>query len=82
VLPEDSEHFRHIGIYAYRAGFLQQYTRWPSCALERMESLEQLRAIWNGHRIHVAEAVEVPMAGVDTEKDLQVVRACLTNPAD
>lgn len=78
VLPEDSEHFRHIGIYAYRSGFLQQYTRWPACALEKMESLEQLRAIWNGHRIHVAEAVEVPLAGVDTDKDLAMVRAHLS----
>lgn len=77
VLPAGAEHYRHIGIYAYRVGFLQQYTLWPSCALERMESLEQLRAIWNGHRIHVAVAAEVPMAGVDTEKDLQIVRACL-----
>ncbi|MDT8384161.1 MAG: 3-deoxy-manno-octulosonate cytidylyltransferase [Gammaproteobacteria bacterium] len=78
VLPEDSEHFRHIGIYAYRSGFLQQYTRWPACALEKMESLEQLRALWNGHRIHVAEAVEVPLAGVDTDKDLAMVRAHLS----
>lgn len=79
VLPEQSIHFRHIGIYAYRTGFLKQYTQWPASPLESMESLEQLRALWNGHRIHVAEAVEVPLAGVDTEKDLNVVRAHLAN---
>ena len=78
VLPEDSEHFRHIGIYAYRTGFLKEYTQWSVCPLEIMESLEQLRALWNGHRIHVAEAIEVPLAGVDTEKDLALVRAHLS----
>jgi 3-deoxy-manno-octulosonate cytidylyltransferase (CMP-KDO synthetase) len=78
VLPENSVHFRHIGIYAYRTGFLKEYTQWPASPLETMESLEQLRALWNGHRIHVAEALEVPLAGVDTEKDLNVVRAYLS----
>jgi len=78
VLPEASEHYRHIGIYAYRTGFLKKYTQWPACSLEKMESLEQLRALWNGHRIHVAEAVEIPLAGVDTDKDLAVVRAHLS----
>ena len=77
ILPERAEHYRHIGIYAYRAGFLRAYTQWEACALEQMESLEQLRAIWHGHQIHVAEAVELPAAGVDTERDLDVVRAKL-----
>ena len=78
VLPEQSEHYRHIGIYAYRVGFLQQYTQWPPCAMEDMESLEQLRALWHGHRVHVAEAVDTPLAGVDTERDLELVRARLS----
>lgn len=78
VLPEKSVHYRHIGLYAYRVGFLRQYIQWSPCALEEMESLEQLRAIWHGHRIHVAEAVEVPLAGVDTERDLAVVRDFLS----
>lgn len=78
VLPEHSVHFRHIGLYAYRVGFLKQYIQWPQCDLEKMESLEQLRAIWNGHRIHVAEALEVPLAGVDTERDLEMVKSCLS----
>lgn len=79
VLPEGSEHFRHIGIYAYRTGFLKKYTQWPACPLEKMESLEQLRALWNGHRIHVAEAIEIPLAGVDTDKDLAIVRMHLSD---
>lgn len=74
-LPERSEHYRHIGLYAYRAGFLRQYVNWPSCHLEEMESLEQLRVLWHGQRIHCAEAVETPPAGVDTARDLEMVRA-------
>ncbi len=76
-LPARSEHYRHIGLYAYRAGFLRRYVDWPSCHLEEMESLEQLRVLWHGQRIHVAEAMETPPAGVDTERDLEAVRARL-----
>ena len=78
-LPERSEHYRHIGLYAYRAGFLRQYVNWPTCHLEEMESLEQLRALWHGQRIHVTEAVETPPAGIDTARDLDVVRAHFSN---
>ena len=77
VMPDDQAHFRHIGLYAYRAGFLREFSGWSQCPLEQMESLEQLRALWHGHRIHVAEAVEVPQAGVDTERDLDLVRSVL-----
>jgi len=79
VLPENSVHYRHIGLYAYRVGFLKEYIQWPQCPLETMESLEQLRAIWNGHHIHVAEAKEIPLAGVDTERDLEVVKSHFSN---
>ncbi len=75
ALPARSTHYRHIGLYAYRAGFLRQYVDWPSCHLENTESLEQLRVLWHGQRIHVAEAVETPPAGVDTVRDLEIVRA-------
>ncbi len=74
VLPEGVEFRRHIGIYAYRVGFLADFVAWGPCALELTESLEQLRALWNGVRIHVADAVEAPPAGVDTLEDLQRVR--------
>jgi len=73
-LPEQSLHFRHIGLYAYRAEFIQEYVGWPACELERMESLEQLRMLWYGHKIHVAEADESAVAGVDTEADLARAR--------
>jgi len=70
-LPQRSEHYRHIGLYAYRAGFISDYVQWPPCALEQMESLEQLRVLWQGHRIHVDVALESPGHGVDTEGDLK-----------
>lgn len=76
-MPERSRHFRHIGLYAYRAGFLRQFIQWEPCSLEMAESLEQLRAIWHGHHIHVAEAVEIPPPGVDTEQDLDAARVKL-----
>lgn len=72
-LPENHFHFRHLGLYAYRASFLREYVTWEPCAVEQMESLEQLRALWNGVRIHVSEALEVPEPGIDTEQDLQRV---------
>ena len=66
--------FRHIGIYAYRAGFLHRYVTWPPAPLEQLEQLEQLRALYHGERIHVAPACETVPAGVDTEQDLEAVR--------
>lgn len=65
---------RHIGIYAYRVRFLQQFVAWSPAPLEQLEALEQLRALWNGANIHVAVAAVVPPAGVDTADDLQRVR--------
>lgn len=68
---------RHIGIYAYRAGFLHDFVSWGPCMLENTENLEQLRALWNGVRIHVADALEAPPAGVDTPEDLERIRRLL-----
>ena len=48
--PDVSSWQRHIGIYAYRVSFLQQFVLWPPAPIELAESLEQLRALWNGHR--------------------------------
>ncbi len=73
-LPPQAVHHRHLGIYAYRAGFLRRYVALEACQLERMESLEQLRVLWHGGRIHVAEAETVPGPGIDTERDLEQVR--------
>jgi 3-deoxy-manno-octulosonate cytidylyltransferase (CMP-KDO synthetase) len=77
TLPAQVPYRRHIGIYAYRAGFLQDFVAWGPCWLEDTESLEQLRALWHGVRIHVADALQSPPAGVDTLEDLQRVRALL-----
>ena len=68
---------RHIGIYAYRVNFLKKYSQWESCEIEEIESLEQLRVLWHGEKIQVAEAVIVPPEGVDTEDDLEKVRALI-----
>lgn len=72
-LPPNAEYYRHIGIYAYRAGFIRDYVQWPACHLEQIEALEQLRALWYGHKIHVAVALESPGHGVDTPKDVERV---------
>ena len=72
-----TEHLRHLGIYAYRADFLQAYSRLEPAPPEQAEALEQLRALWNSYRIAVHIASEVPPAGVDTPEDLERVRRLL-----
>jgi len=68
-------YLRHIGIYAYRAGFIQEYVTWPASELEKIESLEQLRVLWQGEKIHVAVAQSrTPVEGVDTPEDLAKAR--------
>ncbi|MDZ7663544.1 3-deoxy-manno-octulosonate cytidylyltransferase [Thiohalophilus sp.] len=75
---DDFSHFhRHIGLYAYRAGFVKQYIEWGSCALERIESLEQLRVLYHGRKIKVVTAMQVPGPGVNTEEELQRVEEIL-----
>lgn len=76
-LPANVPYRRHIGIYAYRARFLRDFVAWGPCWLEDTECLEQLRALWHGVRIHVADALEAPQAGVDTPEDLERVRRIL-----
>lgn len=71
-------YLRHIGIYAYRAKFVNQYIRWQPTVLEKLESLEQLRALWYGEKIHVELAKEAPQVGVDTLEDLERVRKILS----
>ncbi|ROS00281.1 3-deoxy-manno-octulosonate cytidylyltransferase (CMP-KDO synthetase) [Sinobacterium caligoides] len=65
---------RHIGIYGYRVGLLNDFVQWPVSPLEATEKLEQLRVMWHGHHIHVETACELPPAGIDTEADLLRVR--------
>ena len=76
-LPANVPYRRHIGIYAYRAQFLHDFVAWGPCWLEDAECLEQLRALWHGVRIHVADALQAPPAGVDTREDLERVRRLL-----
>jgi len=78
ALPENSKHYRHIGLYAYKAGFIQHYSELKPCYIEQVESLEQLRAMWNGYAIHVSISEELPAHGVDTAEDLERVRQLLS----
>jgi 3-deoxy-manno-octulosonate cytidylyltransferase (CMP-KDO synthetase) len=68
---------RHLGIYAYRVAFLHQFVQWPPATLEQLESLEQLRALAHGVRIHVEFACADVPPGVDTAADLEHVRGLL-----
>ena len=64
---------RHIGIYGYRVHQLNSFVTWPMAPTEQSESLEQLRFLYNGVGIHVADALETVPAGIDTEADLLAV---------
>ena len=79
-LPPGLPFLRHIGIYAYRAGFLRTFTQLPQGELERAEALEQLRVLEAGHAIAVGMAPEPFPAGVDTEADVARVAAILRRP--
>ncbi|TSE19961.1 3-deoxy-manno-octulosonate cytidylyltransferase [Tepidimonas alkaliphilus] len=75
--PAGARPLRHIGLYAYRAGFLRRFPALPPAPLERCEQLEQLRVLWHGQRIAVHVTDHAPGPGVDTPEDLQRVRALL-----
>jgi 3-deoxy-manno-octulosonate cytidylyltransferase (CMP-KDO synthetase) len=65
---------RHLGIYAYRVSFLKAYPKLTSAPIERLEALEQLRALWHGYRIAIHVSDEAPPSGVDTQADLDRAR--------
>jgi len=75
TIPDDFRILRHVGIYAYRCGFLRRYAELAPAPIEQWESLEQLRAMWHGYRIRVSVIDGAPAAGVDTPEDLARVRA-------
>lgn len=74
ALPANLAAQRHIGLYAYRVGFLRRFGQLAPSPLERIESLEQLRALWHGYPIQVVAIDHPPAAGVDTPEDLARVR--------
>ena len=78
AMDNDTRALRHIGLYAYRAGFLKRYMQMEPSPLESIEKLEQLRVLWHGMKIHVGVASEMPGHGVDTREDLARVDAFLT----
>jgi 3-deoxy-manno-octulosonate cytidylyltransferase (CMP-KDO synthetase) len=73
-LPAAISVLRHIGIYAYRASFLRAFGQLEPAAIEQIEALEQLRALWHGYKIGVTITHDAPPSGVDTEADLLVAR--------
>lgn len=79
VLPDSPAALRHIGIYGYRAGFVRQFPSLPPAPVEATEALEQLRALWHGHRIAVHVSGHAPGPGIDTPEDLERVRALLSD---
>jgi len=74
TLPEGMPVYRHYGLYAYRASFLRAYPMLAPSPLERIEALEQLRALWHGYRIAVEITQGTPAPGIDTPEDLARVR--------
>jgi len=75
AMPHELGALRHIGLYAYRAGFLRTYASLTSSPHERYEMLEQLRVLWHGHRISLGITPIAPAPGVDTPEDLERVRS-------
>jgi len=73
-VPTGLPAYRHLGIYAYRAKFLREYASLAPAAIETFEALEQLRALWHGHRIFVVTTASAPPPGVDTVEDLEETR--------
>ena len=74
-IPHGLPLYRHYGLYAYRVAFLRRYPSLAPAPIERFEALEQLRALWHGHRIVVRITSGTPAPGVDTQEDLDRVRA-------
>jgi 3-deoxy-manno-octulosonate cytidylyltransferase (CMP-KDO synthetase) len=74
TLPAELPAQRHLGLYAYRVGFLRRFGRLAVSPLERCESLEQLRALWHGYPIQVVSVDQAPAPGVDTPEDLERIR--------
>ncbi len=81
AIPAGLPIHRHMGIYAYRAGFLRGFPLLEPAPIELFEALEQLRALWHGHRIAVLVSGATAAPGVDTAEDLALVRALMASEA-
>ena len=81
AIPASLPLYRHIGLYAYRAGFLRRFPTLEAPAIERFEALEQLRALWHGYKIAVLVSECAPAPGVDTAGDLARVRSLFDRSA-
>jgi len=81
-LPDGMCVYRHVGIYAYRASFLRAYANLTPAPIEQYEALEQLRAMWHGHKISVSISDKAPATGVDTFQDLELVRKLIASQSN
>ncbi len=84
IMPFDRDGFDpsfsgHIGLYAYRVGFLKTFSHLEACPLEQSEQLEQLRALYYGYDIYAELAIKAPGPGVDTAEDLADVKALMSD---
>ena len=79
IFKQNIQAFHHIGIYAYRVGFLKKYAELSVTELEKIESLEQLRVLHHGYKIGVTVTANAPASGVDTQADLDYVRSVFKN---
>ncbi len=77
-LPEGADYFSHIGLYGYRAKFIKAYVTWSTCPHEKVESLEQLRVLWHGHKIHVGVTDQYLGLSVDTKEELTKLEAIMS----
>lgn len=78
-LPVASQYWRHLGLYAFRNNFLQQFVKWQAAPIENIEMLEQLRALYYGAKIHVTTIELQPPQGIDTQEDLDKFRQFCKN---
>ncbi len=76
-LPADAGYFSHIGLYGYRTSFIKEYVTWAPCPHEKVESLEQLRVLWHGHKIHVGITDSYPGLSIDTAEELAKLEAIM-----
>ena len=72
-------HYKHIGIYAYRCSFLQQYLEWGRSPIGQMEGLEQLRVLWNGHKMHCSVSAQPLPIDIKKKSDLKIAEEYLAN---
>ncbi|MBL1261145.1 MAG: 3-deoxy-manno-octulosonate cytidylyltransferase [Thiotrichaceae bacterium] len=81
-LAPEADYFSHVGLYGYRTGFIKEYVTWAPCPHETVESLEQLRVLWHGHKIHVGITDLYPGLSIDTQEELAKLEVIMAKRQD